>query len=105
VEDLNCVIAGSLDKLISITDAEERVRLKVLDGHMKGVTSVDWSPIYKFVCSGAQDRKIILWNPFSQRPLAQLTGHATSVQQVLVNDKDNQIISLGSDKTVKVRGS
>ena len=50
VEDLNCVIAGSLDKLVSITDAEERVPLKVLDGHTKGVTSVDWSPLYKFVC-------------------------------------------------------
>ena len=41
--------------------------------------------------SGGQDRKIILWNPFSQKPLAQLNGHPTSVQQVLVNDKDNQV--------------
>jgi WD40 repeat protein len=44
------VVAGSLDKLVSITDAEERVPLKVLDGHTKGVTSVDWSSLYKFVC-------------------------------------------------------
>ena len=50
VADLNCVVAGSLDKLVSITDAEERVPLKVLDGHTKGVTSVDWSSMYKFVC-------------------------------------------------------
>lgn len=50
VEDMNCVIAGSLDKFVSMTDAEERVPLKVLEGHTKGVTTVDWSPIYKFVC-------------------------------------------------------
>jgi len=102
VEDTNCVIAGSLDKFVSITDAEERVPLKVLEGHIKGVTTVDWSSMYKFVCSGGQDRRIYLWNPFSQKPLAQLTGHTGSLQQVIVNDRDNQIISLGSDKTIKV---
>lgn len=46
---------------------------------------------------------MFLWNPFSQKPLAQLLGHSSSVQQVMVNDRDNQIISLGSDKVVKVR--
>lgn len=52
--------------------ADERVPLKTLVGHIKGVNTVDWSPIYKFVVSGGQDRRVILWNPFSQKPLAQL---------------------------------
>lgn len=50
VEDMNCVAAGSLDCRISLTDAEERVPLKMLEGHTKGVTSLDWSPIHKFLC-------------------------------------------------------
>jgi hypothetical protein len=36
VEDMNCVVAGSLDKFVSMTDVEQRVPLKVLDGHTKG---------------------------------------------------------------------
>lgn len=30
---MNCVLAASLDKTVSITDAEERVPLKKLEGH------------------------------------------------------------------------
>jgi WD40 repeat protein len=51
---------------------EDRVPLKVLEGHVKGVTAVSWSPLYKFVASGGQDRRIMLWNPFSLKPLATL---------------------------------
>lgn len=31
-----------------------------------------------------------------------LQGHLSSVSTVLVNDRDNQIISLGADKQIKV---
>ncbi|KAG1663156.1 hypothetical protein FOA52_006053 [Chlamydomonas sp. UWO 241] len=102
VEEMNCIVAGSLDKTISMTDVEERVPLKLLEGHTKGVTSVTWSKLYKFVCSGGQDRKVILWNPFSQKPLAILEDHTAPVMQVIVSDRDNQIISLTSDKVVKI---
>lgn len=47
VSDMNCVIAGSLDRRISITDAEDRTPLKFLEGHEKGVLCIDWSPLYK----------------------------------------------------------
>eukprot|EP00798_Chlamydomonas_sp_ICE-L_P018383 gene18383-24853_t len=122
VDDTNFIVASSLDKFISISDAEDHVPFKVLEGHTKGVNCVDWSSIYKpvleghtkgvncvdwssiykLVCSGGQDRRIILWNPFSQKPLATLLGHAGSVMKVVVNDRDNHIISLGADKVVKM---
>ena len=43
-----------------------------LQGHAKGVTCVEWSRTYKFIASGSLDRLIMLWNPFSQQPLATL---------------------------------
>lgn len=52
--------------------------------------------------AGGQDRRILLWNPFSKKSLATLTGHTSSVVSIVVNDNDNQIISLGADKQVKV---
>lgn len=102
VPEISSVLATSFDKTISITDIEERVPLKTLEGHQKGVHHADWSAMYKFVVSCGQDRKIILWNPFSQKPLATLNGHTSTVLKVSVNERDNQIISLGSDKTIKV---
>ncbi|KAG2450287.1 hypothetical protein HYH02_004795 [Chlamydomonas schloesseri] len=103
VSDMNCVLAASLDKTVSITDAEERVPLKKLEGHhTKGVNSVDWSSLYKFVVTGSLDRRVIMWNPFSQKPLAVLSGHNAAVTGVVVNDRDNQIISLSTDHVVKI---
>lgn len=43
-----------------------------LQGHAKGVTCVEWSRTYKFIASGSLDRLVMLWNPFSQQPLATL---------------------------------
>ena len=37
------------------------------------------------------DRHAILWNPFSAKTLATLQGHATSILDIVVNDKDSQV--------------
>lgn len=44
---------------------------------------------------------MFVWNPFSQKALAQLQGHTSSVTMVLANDANNQILSLDNNKTVK----
>lgn len=79
--------------------------MKKLEGHTKGVNACGWSTFYKFVCSGGQDRRVILFNPFSQKPLATLLGHNAGVIEVAINDRENQIVSLSSDKCLKVNYS
>ena len=49
-----------------------RLLSPALQGHAKGVTCVEWSRTYKFIASGSLDRLVMLWNPFSQQPLATL---------------------------------
>ena len=71
-------------------------------GHTRGVNACGWSSFYKFICSGGQDRVIILWNPFSLKPLASLIGHAAPIVSVAVHDRGNQLISLSADKCIKV---
>ncbi len=58
---------------------DDRVGVKALQGHFKGVSCVDWSPVYKFIVSGSQDRRAILWNPFSLKPLATLSVSVTHI--------------------------
>ncbi len=62
----------------------------------------DWSSKFNMLATGGADRLLILWNPFSCKPLAQLTGHSAPIQRVTVNEENHQIISLSSDKVIKV---
>jgi hypothetical protein len=41
------------------------------------------------------DKSVSVFNPFSGKRQACMIGHASTVTDVVVNDKDRQIISLG----------
>eukprot|EP00210_Caulerpa_lentillifera_P000727 g704.t1 len=102
IEELNCIISASTDSTLTVMDTEQRTPLKRLIGHKKGVNTCAWSSFYKFVCSGGQDRTLILWNPFSQKPLTTLLGHAAPILAITVHDTRNALISLSTDKCIKV---
>jgi hypothetical protein len=74
-----------------------------LAGHEKSVTCCAWSGMYKMAISGGADRLLVLWNPFSSRPLGQLAGHVSPLVAVAVNEREHQVISAATDKTIKVR--
>lgn len=65
-----------------------------LDGHTKGVYSCDWSAQHRIIVSGGADKTVCLFNPFSGKKQATLEGHRAGVSDVMVNDKDHQIISV-----------
>ena len=66
-----------------------------LDGHTKGVYSCDWSALHRCIISGGADKSVCLFNPFSGKKQATLEGHRAGVCDVMMNDKDHQIISVG----------
>jgi WD40 repeat protein len=43
-----------------------------------------------------------MWDPFTRRAIYYLNGHNTSVQDLTINDERNHLISLGTDKVVKI---
>eukprot|EP00775_Hariotina_reticulata_P006349 gene6349-6582_t len=98
---LNSLLAASLDKKLTMTDVERCIAVKQLQGHDKAVTCCAWSSCYKMVASGGEDCKLLLWNPFSCRPLGTLAGHAAALVSVTVNDRDHQVISADANKTIK----
>jgi WD40 repeat protein len=65
-----------------------------LEGHTKGVLCCDWSPVYKIVASGGADKSVCVFNPFSGKRQACMTGHAATITDIVLNDNDRQIISL-----------
>lgn len=71
-------------------------------GHSQGVYSFDYCIGYKLMVSCGSSRRISVWDPFRCREVNALSGHAAAVQQVVVNDDANQIVSLAVDKTIKI---
>jgi len=114
VDALHSIASSGYDNVFSLFDLESAKIKWSLDAsrvqtsgdrapaHTKGIRTWDWSRQYNIFCSGGVERVISLWSPFVSKPVGSLIGHASSIQQVLTNERQNQIVSLGSDKTVRV---
>ena len=48
------------------------------------------------------ERHIILWEPYTLQQLAHLNGHNTSISHLDINEDRYHLISLGTDKVVKI---
>jgi WD40 repeat protein len=47
-------------------------------------------------------RRSLLWDPHGCLIISKLVGHTSSIQEVIVNDDRNQIITLSTDKQIKI---
>lgn len=103
-QDLNYIISSSLDGFIHIHDIENLSykENKTFNLHQKGVNSFVYSSKHRFVASCGEERHIIMWDPFTLGALSYLYGHNTSVQDLTINEERNHLISLGTDKVVKI---
>lgn len=102
--DLNYIISSSLDGFIHIHDIDklEYREGKTFNLHQKGVNSFIYSSKHRFVASCGEERHILMWDPFTIGVLSYLYGHNTSVQDLALNEERHHLISLGTDKVVKI---
>ena len=75
---------------------------KTFNLHQKGVNSFIYSSLHRFVASCGEERHILIWDPFTLGVHSYLYGHNTSVQDLALNDERNHLISLGTDKVIKI---
>ena len=101
---MNYIISSSLDGFIHIHDIEDLSykENKTFNLHQKGVNSFVYSSKHRFVASCGEERHIIMWDPFTLGALSYLYGHNTSVQDLSINEDRHHLISLGTDKVVKI---
>jgi len=90
-------VTASLDTTCNVIDLERGTLRRKFSNHKKAVYSFAWCGHNKVLASCGLERKIILWSPYSERAVASLSGHNGAVRKVIVNDKNNQLISLGAD--------
>ena len=103
-EDLNMLLSSSLDGFIHMHELEtlNYRQKRTFNLHQKGINSFVYSVKHKQVASCGEERHIILWEPYTLQQLAYLNGHNTSVSHLDINEERNHLISLGTDKVVKI---
>lgn len=81
---------------------------RVLEHHQKAILCVAASADGKFVATGGEDNKIIIWDAHTLTPLKAFTGqqrdngHRDSVLSLAFRRGSNQLFSASKDRTVKV---
>ncbi|KAL5002744.1 hypothetical protein BDV10DRAFT_180967 [Aspergillus recurvatus] len=78
--------------------------LHVLEGHMKPVVSVIFSPDTRLVISGSEDNTIRVWDTATGACLQILKGHEASISHIAVSPDSAHIASSALDETVRVWG-
>ena len=102
--DLAVILSSSLDGFIhyhSLDDLTYKEH-RTFNLHQKGVNAFVYSPKHRFMASCGEERHIILWEPFTLGRLTDLNGHNTSVSDLDINEERFHLISLGTDKVVKI---
>jgi WD40 repeat protein len=101
--DLNYLLTSSLDGFLHVHDLKLDYKgEKSFALHQKGVNSFIYSPRHRFIASCGEERHILMWDPFTLGVLSYLYGHNTSVQDLALNEDKNHLISLGTDKVIKI---
>ena len=103
-EDLNYCISSGLDSGIHIHDIDKLSYKegKKFNAHEKGAEAFFYSPKFRFIVSCGEEIHIIIWDPFTLGVLTKLHGHNNSVSNLAMNESRNHLLSLDTEKNVKV---
>ena len=105
VPDLNGLLSCGADGTLLISDlgrgtCTERNRLRHPNG--KGIHSLAWCSSLAAVATCGIERQILWWSPSLARPVFKLSGHTATVTEVLLDERNLQLISSSEDSVVRV---
>lgn len=69
----------------------------------RGINTFCYCSKAQLIATGGCDKTIRLFNPFLlNKPTSKLTGHLFTIVDIVCNEKDQQLISLSSERVFKV---
>jgi WD40 repeat protein len=106
IAEFSMIISCSPDEKSSLvvakTDKAQNVTIDSV-GIPKGARTFAFSKVPLFIVTGGLDRELRLWNPLNlDCSLASLSGHYAPIVDITINEVHGQIISLSTDKVVKI---
>lgn len=105
------LVTGSNDEHIRIYDLQKRKELGTLLSHQGTVTTLKFSKEAgetdlqksgKWLLSGSEDGKIIIWRTKDWETFGTLKGHQGRVNDLDIHPSGRVAISVGTDKTVRL---
>jgi WD40 repeat protein len=75
---------------------------RVLRGHERAVTSVDWSPDGSRIATSSADGTAWIWDPLTQAELLVLRGHGDEVRAVAWSPDGTSLATTSADKTTRI---
>ena len=96
------IVSGSYDKSVRVWDALTGAELKVLRGHISGVSSAAFSPDGARIVSGSYDTTVRVWDASTGAELNELYRHISGVSSVAFSPDSMRIVSASIDRSVRV---
>ncbi|KAI3324047.1 vegetative incompatibility protein HET-E-1 [Xylariaceae sp. AK1471] len=75
---------------------------QTLEGHIIGVTSVEFSPDSRSIVSGSQDSMIRIWSADTGALQQTLEGHDDAVSSIAFSSDSKLVVSGSEDQTVRI---
>jgi len=93
--DGKLLVAGGLDSIVQVFDANSRAVLRQLRGHKRPVHVTRWSPDRLHVLSGSDDVTVRWWDVSSGKQLARFDGHTDYVRAAAVSPANSETWATG----------
>ena len=100
--DGNSLAAGNSDNSIELWNLQNYTSIKVLEGHLKPVTCMNFSNNGKRLASGSDDLTVKVWSMENFTELSSFSGHTGTILTVKFSPNDKHIASGGKDKIIRI---
>ncbi|KAF2222173.1 WD40-repeat-containing domain protein [Elsinoe ampelina] len=100
---VDAMLQGLKPKLVgSVRGDRSRKRDTKYDLHTNEIYCVAASQDGRFVATGGKDRKLVVWDAETLKPLRAFTHHRDAVMSVCFRRGTNQLFSASRDRTIKI---
>lgn len=100
--DGKLIVAGTGNDLYVWEYSSRQLYYPPMKGHSKFITALAISPDGKFIASGGEDAKIILWDSRTGKQIGNsLEGHISAIRHIAFSPDSELIVSSGYDGTIR----
>jgi ribosomal RNA-processing protein 9 len=96
------ILSSKPKQLIYTTGSKKAASNPSYQHHTAPILCVAASTDGRFVVTGGADRKMIVWDPLTLKPLKIFTHHRDAVTSLAFRGKTNQLFSASKDRTIKI---
>eukprot|EP01022_Parablepharisma_sp_SALTPOND_P017929 TRINITY_DN2914_c0_g1_i1.p2 TRINITY_DN2914_c0_g1~~TRINITY_DN2914_c0_g1_i1.p2 ORF type:complete len:945 (-),score=108.06 TRINITY_DN2914_c0_g1_i1:6739-9573(-) len=102
IPNQNKLVSAGMDKLICFWSLDKLELKKKLEGHKKGVYTLEWAEDIASLFTGGIEHDIYIWNPYVAERIFLLKGHNHSLAKIKYLPGTYQLVSADISGMVRV---